>query len=81
MPIFEYKCPDCGKEFEDVVFGEATPDCPACGSKNSQKLMSCCRHKNGSDSGLEIPSSSSSSGSSGSSCSGCVGGNCSTCGG
>ncbi|MFW5488781.1 MAG: FmdB family zinc ribbon protein [Desulfovibrio sp.] len=79
MPIFEYKCAACGKEFEEVVFGDAKPDCPDCGSKDTEKLMSCCRHKTGGAGGLEMPSSSSSSSSGG--CSGCVGGNCSSCGG
>ncbi len=79
MPIFEYKCTACGKEFEEVVLGDAQPACPECGSENTEKLMSCCRHKTGGGGGLDMPSSGSSGGSSGG-CAGCVGGNCSTCG-
>ena len=48
MPIFEYKCDDCGREFEELVFDQdETPACPRCGSEKTGKLMSCCRFKSG----------------------------------
>lgn len=76
MPIFEYRCEKCGKEFEEVVFkdNEAVA-CPACGSTQTGKLMSCCRHKNAANArtGAAMPRS-------GGGCSSCSGGNCSTCG-
>ncbi len=74
MPIYEFKCDDCGKEFEELVFG-SEPDvpCPACGSKKTARLMSCCRHKNSGGASTGGASSS------GSSCSGCSGGNCASC--
>ncbi|MCX7817210.1 MAG: zinc ribbon domain-containing protein [Syntrophales bacterium] len=43
MPIYEFRCPDCGTEFEKIVF---TSDCairiacPNCDSERVQKLMS-----------------------------------------
>jgi len=41
MPIYEYRCNQCGKEFEELVMnGEEHPQCPACGSKNTQRLLS-----------------------------------------
>jgi len=79
MPIFEYKCEKCGKEFEEIVFGSGDGEvkCPACGSSKTGKLMSCCqRHKAGGDDGLGMASSASSGGG----CAGCSGGNCSSCG-
>ena len=31
MPIFEYSCNSCGKEFETLVRGSSpAPECPAC---------------------------------------------------
>lgn len=41
MPIFEYQCRDCGKASEVLVFGAGEePNCPSCGSRNMQKLIS-----------------------------------------
>lgn len=43
MPIFEYKCNDCGKKF-DILHKSSTNleevVCPDCQSKNSKKLLS-----------------------------------------
>ena len=41
MPVYEYKCKDCGKVSEILVFSsEETPDCKHCGSKNIEKILS-----------------------------------------
>ena len=85
MPIFEYKCNDCGHEFEELVFDrEECPPCPKCQSEQTGKLMSAVRSKVGgarpdtgdsggsADSGTEFSSSSP--------CAGCSGGDCSSCG-
>ncbi|MBD3321411.1 MAG: zinc ribbon domain-containing protein [Chitinivibrionales bacterium] len=42
MPIFEYNCRNCGKEFEELVSfsGSGSIACPQCSSKNTQKKMS-----------------------------------------
>lgn len=41
MPMFEYACRECGKEFETLVrAGGAAPACPACKSDNLEKLIS-----------------------------------------
>ena len=40
MPIFEYLCQDCGREFETFVTGERKPACPGCQGANLGKLLS-----------------------------------------
>lgn len=41
MPIFEYECSDCKKKFEELVnASDAKPECPACKSANTRKLLS-----------------------------------------
>ncbi|MFH1195780.1 MAG: zinc ribbon domain-containing protein [bacterium] len=43
MPVFEYKCNDCGKKFDILHKSSANLSeviCPACQSKNSKKLLS-----------------------------------------
>lgn len=40
MPIFEYACRDCGKEFETLVRASTTPECPHCHSQALDKLLS-----------------------------------------
>lgn len=40
MPIYEYKCTSCGMDFEKLVFGSKTPECPECGSAEVKKKLS-----------------------------------------
>ena len=40
MPIFEYSCKDCGKQFEAFVTADRTPSCPGCQSDKLAKLLS-----------------------------------------
>jgi putative FmdB family regulatory protein len=41
MPIFEYSCKACGREFEALVrANSAAPACPACSSADLEKLIS-----------------------------------------
>ena len=41
MPIFEFKCKDCDKISEIIVFGaDDTPACGFCNSHNLEKLLS-----------------------------------------
>jgi putative FmdB family regulatory protein len=38
MPIFDFKCNDCEKEFEKLVRqADIPPECPLCGSKDTEK--------------------------------------------
>ena len=42
MPIFEFKCDSCGKEFEKIVFssGKDSVTCPACNSGETHRILS-----------------------------------------
>lgn len=41
MPIFEYSCKSCGKEFEALVRpNTAAPTCPSCSGADLEKLIS-----------------------------------------
>lgn len=64
MPIYEYKCENCGKKFEKLIYSDEKIECPKCGSEKVKKLISLFM-----TSGI----------SSGSSCSSCSGGSCNSC--
>lgn len=44
MPIYEYRCRDCGKEFEIVAaitqLADLEPKCPDCGSTSVERRWS-----------------------------------------
>ncbi|MEF2145589.1 MAG: zinc ribbon domain-containing protein [Desulfovibrionaceae bacterium] len=41
MPIYEYRCRACGAEYEELVLDpQQSPDCPVCGKKDSERLLS-----------------------------------------
>ena len=40
MPIFEYVCRGCGHRFEQLVYGQARPECPACQGEKVEKQLS-----------------------------------------
>jgi putative FmdB family regulatory protein len=40
VPLFEYTCRKCGHQFEALVFGARTPDCPKCKSQDLEKRVS-----------------------------------------
>jgi putative FmdB family regulatory protein len=41
MPIFEFKCQDCGKQFEELIYRSDEPvACPICGSGKAEKMVS-----------------------------------------
>ena len=79
MPIYEYCCTDCGKEFEEVVLCEATVACPHCGSANVSKLLSCSHFRTGGPIVKGSPSANAITTRGKSGCASCSGGSCSTC--
>ena len=40
MPIYEYACRDCGREFEALVRSDTRPECPQCRSTLLTKRLS-----------------------------------------
>jgi putative FmdB family regulatory protein len=69
MPIFEYHCQKCDKDFETLVFGNQEVACPTCQGTKVKKLLSVCSHK--SDSGFTSSQGSSCGSCSSPSCAGC----------
>ena len=76
MPIYEYSCKKCGHDFEELVFGEQTPECPKCGSAETAKLLSCPTLHSAAPSraGQTMAMPSGKGG-----CAGCSGKSCATC--
>ena len=73
MPLYEFACDACGKEFEEL-FRSATerrrPKCPHCKSGNGHKLFSTFATAGG----------EASKGSGDSGCATCTASSCATCG-
>jgi len=40
MPIYEYGCLDCGREFEKLVRSDTVLECPECRSKQLERRLS-----------------------------------------
>jgi putative FmdB family regulatory protein len=40
MPLFEYACRGCGRQFEAFVTADRTASCPSCEGTDLQKLLS-----------------------------------------
>jgi len=65
MPIFEYKCKNCGKKFETLITSKEAEEslkCINCGSDNLEKLLSASfvsvkgeSHSAGSHCGQDTP--------------------------
>ena len=40
VPLYEYVCRKCSRQFEELVFGDSQPSCPSCQSKDLERLLS-----------------------------------------
>jgi putative FmdB family regulatory protein len=40
MPLYEYLCQDCSRQFEAFVTRDRAPECPACHGTQLRKLLS-----------------------------------------
>jgi putative FmdB family regulatory protein len=40
VPLYEYVCRKCSRQFEELVFGNAKPSCPSCKSRDLERLLS-----------------------------------------
>jgi len=40
MPLFEYACRSCGRQFEYLTRADQTPSCPACAGTELEKKLS-----------------------------------------
>jgi putative FmdB family regulatory protein len=54
MPIFEYSCRACGREFEALVRPGDVPACPACAGVDLEKRLSLPAIKSESTHGLAM---------------------------
>lgn len=80
MPMYEYRCSKCGHEFEELVFGDETPACPACHAEETEKLLSRpCRCMCGGGSVDPAAYARAAAAGGGGGCAGCSGGNCASC--
>ena len=73
MPLYEFACDACGKEFEELfrsVTERRRPKCPHCKSGNVHKLFST----------FTLADGEASEGSGGGGCATCTASSCATCG-
>lgn len=76
MPIYEFHCDDCGKDFECLMLRADDPsDCPQCDGKKTRRLMSTCGFVSKGSGGQTVSQSAGAS-----SCTGCASTNCGSCG-
>ncbi len=40
VPLYEYVCRKCSKQFEELIFGADVPTCPACESTDVERILS-----------------------------------------
>ncbi|MDR1037174.1 MAG: zinc ribbon domain-containing protein [Deltaproteobacteria bacterium] len=86
MPIYEFRCRECGREFEELVLKrDEGGTCPSCGSGGAEKRMSSFRSRTGggsrtSDYGDFAGAGDMGASSSGCGCGGCTASSCAGCG-
>jgi putative FmdB family regulatory protein len=40
VPLYDFRCEDCGHQFEALVRGNTQPECPSCHSGRLERLLS-----------------------------------------
>jgi putative FmdB family regulatory protein len=57
MPIYEYRCNECGQKFEKLVRREdAAPECPSCGRPEvTRELSTFAAHAGGKQQQANLP--------------------------
>lgn len=76
MPIYEFHCDECHKDFECLVLSsEEQPECPTCKGKHIQRMMSACGFVSKGGGGETVSRSAGAS-----SCTGCAATGCGSCG-
>ncbi|MBC7225305.1 MAG: zinc ribbon domain-containing protein [Anaerolineae bacterium] len=76
MPIYEYRCAECGTEFQELrpmAQADAPIRCPHCGSQDTQRVLSLFAAHSRSSSGetVSVGGSSGCSACKATSCAGC----------
>lgn len=54
MPLYEYVCHDCEREFELLVRGGEKPACPKCGSDSLVRQLSVVAAHTGGKTNLDV---------------------------
>ncbi len=76
MPIYEYHCESCGKNFESLVMGGREPkQCEHCQAPAIKRILSACGFVSKGEGGETVSRSAGSS-----ACAGCTASSCSSCG-
>ncbi|MEE4359246.1 MAG: zinc ribbon domain-containing protein [Desulfococcaceae bacterium] len=76
MPIYEYHCDQCDKNFECLMFrSDDVPECPDCKGNHVRKMMSACGFLSKGGGGETVSRSAGAS-----SCGGCTASSCAGCG-
>jgi putative FmdB family regulatory protein len=39
MPLYDFRCGNCGEQFEELVSASELPPCPACGAPDPERLL------------------------------------------
>jgi putative FmdB family regulatory protein len=56
MPLYEYACKACDREFEVLVRSHEMPGCPSCGSTDLERLLSVfAAHTDGASPAADAP--------------------------
>jgi putative FmdB family regulatory protein len=57
MPIYEYRCEDCGTKFEKLIRRSSDqPECPSCGQKHlAQEHSTFAAHAGGGSKSADMP--------------------------